>query len=62
MPYSWQALLSVWIIVFGVFALIASGTVVGAGRWLLAPVGLAAPAIILALDEKRRRAAKPIQT
>ena len=56
MLYSWQALSTVWIIIFGVFALIASGTVAGAGRWLLVVGGLAAPAIILAIDEKRRKA------
>ena len=34
MLYSWRALSAVWIIILGVFALIASGTVTGTGRWL----------------------------
>jgi hypothetical protein len=56
MPYSWQALSAVWVIIFGVFALIAFGTVTGNGRWLLALGGILAPAIILAIDEKFRHA------
>lgn len=56
MLYSWRALSSVWVIIFGVFALIASGTVTGTGQWLLVLGGLAAPPIILAIDEKHRKA------
>jgi hypothetical protein len=55
--YTWPALAAVWMLIFGVFAAIASGTMTGINLGLLMLVGLAGPAIILALDEKRRKAA-----
>lgn len=60
MLYTWQALSAVWIVLFGVFALLASGTVAGRGGWLVALGGLAAPAIILAIDEKLRKTPRPV--
>ena len=56
MHYTWQALSAVWITIFGVFIAIASGTVAGPVLWLLALVGVAAPAIILTIDDRRRQA------
>lgn len=55
MQYTWQALSSVWVIIFTVFVLIASSTVTGNAGWLLMLSGVVAPAIILAIDEKLRK-------
>lgn len=60
MQYTWQALSAVWIAIFGVCGLIASGTVTGHGRLMLILVGFAAPAIILTIDEKLRKAARTV--
>lgn len=55
MLYSWRALSAVWIIILGVFALIASSTVTGTSLWLTVAAGIVVPAIILTLDERRRK-------
>ena len=60
MQDTWQALSAVWLAIFGVFGLIASGAVTGPGRLMLILVGFLAPAIILTIDEKRRKAARPV--
>ena len=59
MLYSWRALSAVWIIILGVFALIAAGTVTGTALWLTVAAGLVAPAIILAFDERSRKTPSP---
>jgi hypothetical protein len=60
MLYSWPALSAVWVVLFGVFAVLASGTVAGRAQWLVALAGLAAPAIILAIDERFRKTPAPV--
>ena len=55
MQYTWQALSTVWIMIFGVFGILASGTVTGPGRLMLMLVGVAAPPIVLAIDERLRK-------
>ena len=60
MQSTWQALSAVWITIFGIVGLVASGTVTGPGRLMLILVGFAAPAIILTIDEKRRKAVRTV--
>lgn len=55
MPFTWQALSAVWVIIFGLFALVSSGMVTGNGVWLLVLGVLAAPAIILSAFGKLRK-------
>jgi hypothetical protein len=55
MQYTWQALSAVWIIIFGVFALLASAPISGVALWLIVLGGLVAPAMILAFDERHRK-------
>jgi hypothetical protein len=54
MPYRWQALSAVWMIIFAVFGLLASRSMSGPALWLIVLGGLAAPAIILAFDDRHR--------
>ena len=58
MQYTWQALSAVWITIFGVFGLVAFGTVTGPGRLILMLAGFIAPVIILTIDERLRKAAR----
>jgi hypothetical protein len=47
MPYTYKSIACVWLIVLGLFALSASGTVTGRWLLLLLLVALGAPALIL---------------
>jgi hypothetical protein len=47
MPYSHKSLAAVWLITFGLFVLTGSGAVPGGWLFLLLPVALAVPALIL---------------
>ena len=58
MQYTWQALAAAWVIVLGVFALIASARVTGIVLLLVVLGGVVGPAIILAADERRRKGAR----
>jgi hypothetical protein len=62
MPFTWKALSSVWLIIFGLFALAASGTITGGRVLLLVLGGLAAPAIILTIAARLRRGSSVMVT
>jgi len=47
MPFTYKSLAFVWLVIFGLFALTASGVVTGSWLLLTLPVALAAPALVL---------------
>jgi hypothetical protein len=60
MPFTRKALALVWLVVSGLFALSASGTIVGKNVLWLALIGLVTPAIILTLASRTRGSAATI--
>lgn len=62
MSYTYKALTSVWLIVFGLVGLSGSGMVVGSWILLLVAAALVMPALILTLCSKPRRAVGAITT
>jgi hypothetical protein len=57
MAFTYKAVTSVWVVIFGLVALSGSGTITGAGLVLLVLGGLVAPAIILSAAGKWRKVA-----
>jgi len=55
MPFTRKAIASVWLVVAGLFALSASGTIAGRDVLWLVLAALMAPAILLTLDAKLQK-------